>query len=59
MIGTAEMLREIERRVLVFSEKTKDDMIKEKGISSSLDEDDMKYYLNEVLEEIKHRKADL
>jgi hypothetical protein len=59
MIGTAEMQREIERRVLVLSKNTKNDMIEERGISSSLDEDDIKYYLNEVLEEIKHRKADL
>jgi hypothetical protein len=59
IIGTAEMIREIERKVLVLSEKTKMDMIEERGISSSLDEDDMKYYLNEVLEEIKHSKADL
>jgi hypothetical protein len=59
MIGTAEMQREIERRVLVLSKNTKNNMIEERGISSSIDEDDMKYYLNEVLEEIKHRKADL
>jgi hypothetical protein len=59
MIGTAEMQREIERRVLVLSKNTKNDMIEERGIISSLDEDDMKYYLNEVLEEIKRRKADL
>jgi hypothetical protein len=36
--------------------KTKNSMLSETGISSSLDEEDIKYYLKQVLEEIKSKK---
>jgi hypothetical protein len=52
-IGTAEMEQEIEQKVLRFSKKTKDLMENETGISTSVDEDDIKRYLEEVLIELK------
>ena len=55
-IGTAEMEQEIQRRVLNFSEKTKALMEDETGISTSVDEDDIKRYLKEVLVEVKAMK---
>lgn len=56
VIGTAEMYQEMERRVLGVTKGIKDDMVGQRGIGSSLDEDDMKDYLFEVLEEINRGK---
>jgi hypothetical protein len=55
VIGTAEMEREIVRKVIPMFAMAKDNMVKETGISSSLDEDDLKSYLQEVLEEVKNK----
>ena len=52
-IGTAEMEQEVERRVIRFSKRTKDLMEQETGISTSVDESDIKRYLEEVLIELK------
>jgi hypothetical protein len=56
VIGTAEMEREIVRKVIPMFAMAKDNMLKETGISSSLEEDDMKSYLQEVLEEVKNKR---
>jgi hypothetical protein len=56
VIGTAEMYQEMERRVLGVTKGMKEDIAEQRGIGSSLDEDDMKEYLSEVLEEIKRGK---
>jgi hypothetical protein len=56
VIGTAEMEQEIQRKVLKFSKKTKDLMEHETGISTSLDDNDVKRYLEEVLIELKSMK---
>ena len=56
VIGTAEMEREIVRKVIPMFAMVKDNMLKETGISSSLEEDDMKSYLQEVLEEVKNKR---
>jgi hypothetical protein len=55
-IGTAEMEQEIQRKVLRFSENTKALMEDETGISTSIDEDDIKRYLDEILVELKAKK---
>lgn len=55
-IGTAEMEQEIKRRVVSFSEKTKTMMENEPGISTSIDDEDIKRYLDEVLIELKLKK---
>jgi hypothetical protein len=52
-IGTAEMEQELQRRVIAIYAKTKYSMVEETGISSSVDENDIKSYLQEILEEIK------
>jgi hypothetical protein len=36
--------------------KTKNNILSETGISSLLDEEDIKYYLKQALEEIKSKK---
>ena len=56
IIGTAEMEQRIQQRVMDLTAKTKNSMLSETGISSSLDEEDIKYYLKQVLAEIKSKK---
>lgn len=55
-IGSAEMEQEIQKRVLRFSKKTKALMEDETGISTSVDDEDIKRYLDEVLIELKGMK---
>lgn len=55
-IGTAEMEQEIQKKVLRFSKRTKDYMENETGISTSVDDDDIKRYLEEVLIELNRKK---
>jgi len=50
------MEQEIQKKVLAFSKKTKYLCEDETGISSSVDEDDVKRYLEEVLIELKGEK---
>jgi hypothetical protein len=56
VIGTAEMEQEIQRKVLRFSKRTQASMEDETGISTSLDDDDVKRYLEEVLIEVRGMK---
>jgi hypothetical protein len=58
VIGTAEMEREVQQRVLEFSKNAKDLMENETGISTSIDNDDVKRYLDEVLVELKGKRKD-
>jgi hypothetical protein len=55
VIGTAEMEQEILRRAVTVFARVKGSMLEETGISSSVEEDDMKSYLQEVLEEVKNK----
>lgn len=52
-IGTSEMEREIQKRVLGFAKKQEQTMLERTGIESSLDEDDIKEYLNQAINEVK------
>jgi hypothetical protein len=45
--------QEIQRRVIRFSKRTKALMEDETGISTSVDDEDIKRYLDEVLIELK------
>jgi hypothetical protein len=51
------MEQEIERRVIVMTTATRENMERETGISSSFDERDIKKYLQEALQEVKSKKA--
>ena len=55
VIGTAEMEKEIEKKAVTLFARVKGSMIEETGISSSVEEEDMKSYLQEVLEEVKNK----
>lgn len=52
-IGTAHMEQEIQKRVITITKQNQDRMAEESGIRSSLTEEDMKSYLQEVIEEIQ------
>ena len=56
-IGTAQMEQEFESRVLAISRRASDKIEEETGVETSMTEEDMKQYLNDVLKEIKsHQK---
>ena len=55
-IGVAQMEQEIEKRVLVLTKQNQDRMAEETGIQSSLSEDDIKQYLDQVIKEVKKTK---
>lgn len=48
-IGTAQMELEIQRKVVAFTKRNQDKMIEETGIASSLTEEDIKEYLEQVI----------
>ena len=58
VIGTAEMEQEIERRVVLMTAATKENIEKETGVSSSFDDEDIRKYLHEVLQEIGSRRKE-
>jgi hypothetical protein len=55
-IGSAEMEQQIEKKVMVSTKAAQRSMINESGIEPSLSEEDMKQYLDIVLDEIKSTK---
>ncbi|MDQ6862260.1 MAG: hypothetical protein M3044_00400 [Thermoproteota archaeon] len=55
-IGSAHMEQEIQKKVLEFTKRNKDRMAEETGIQSSLTEEDMKSYLQEVIKEIQNAR---
>lgn len=55
-IGTAHMEEEIQKRVIQLTKQTQDRMVEETGIQSSLTEEDMKQYLQEVINEVQKHK---
>jgi hypothetical protein len=56
-IGTAQMEKEFEKKVLDITKKSSELMIEESGVQPSLSEDDMKRYLQQVLQEVKADKT--
>jgi hypothetical protein len=51
------MEKEHETKVLDITKKSSEIMIEESGVQPSLSEDDIKRYLQEVLEEVKASKT--
>ena len=56
-IGTAQMEQEIEKRVLKVAREQQDVLTEQSGIESSLTEEDMKQYLEQVIEEVKNERT--
>jgi hypothetical protein len=53
----AHMEQEIQRRVIAFTRINKDRMVEESGIQTSLTDEDMKHYLEQVIREVKIQKT--
>jgi hypothetical protein len=56
-IGTAQVQQEIERKVMTFTKKTRDSMVQETGITPSLNDPDIKKYLEEVISEVSKKQT--
>lgn len=57
-IGTAHMEIEIQRRVIDLTKEHQDRMTEESGIETAISDDEMRRYLQQVLDEIKNSKKD-
>ena len=55
-IGTAQMEQELQKRVMKLTQESEQKMKEESGIPSSLQENDIKMYMDYVIEEVKQRK---
>jgi hypothetical protein len=55
-IGTAHMEQELQSRVLTIAKKNSDAMTEETGIETSMNEDDMKDYLEIVMNELHSKR---
>ena len=55
-IGTAHMEQELQSRVLTIARKNSDAIAEETGVETSMDEDDMKDYLEIVMKELHNKK---
>jgi hypothetical protein len=55
-IGTAQMERELQGRVLTLTKKASDDLKEKTGVEVSITEDEAKDYLDEVLKELKKKQ---
>jgi len=56
-IGTAQMEDEIQKKVITFTKRNQDRMAEETGIQSSLSEEDVKEYLQQVIREVNKQKT--
>lgn len=52
-IGTAQMEQEIQQMVIKFTKQNQDKMAEKSGVYSSLTEDDVKVYLEQVIKEVR------
>jgi hypothetical protein len=55
-IGAAQMEQEMQQRVLKIAKEQEEVLTEQTGIEPSLNEEDMKQYLVEVLQEIRHTR---
>ena len=55
-IGTAEMEREVQKQVITAARKASASMEEKSGVEASMNEDDMKEYVEIVIREIKRKK---
>jgi hypothetical protein len=55
-MGTAQMESELQSRVLKTAKKASDTMAEESGLESSMTEDEMKDYMEVVMNELKDKR---
>jgi hypothetical protein len=51
-IGSAHMEKEIQNKVIMFTKQNREKMVEESGVYSSLTDDDVKGYLEQVVKEV-------
>jgi hypothetical protein len=56
-IGTAQVQQEIEKKVITFTRKTRDSMVEETGITPSLDDADIRKYIEDVISEVRKKQT--
>ena len=56
-IGTAQMQKEIENKVIYFAKRETTDLIEDSGIEPSLSDSDVQGYLKQVLDEVKKERG--
>jgi hypothetical protein len=56
-IGSAYMEQEIQQKVITFTKQNQHRMAEETGIQSSLTEEDVKDYLQQVIREVEKQKS--
>ena len=56
-IGTAQIQNEIEKKVVAFTRKTRDSMVEETGITPSLDDADIRKYIEDVITEVRKKQT--
>ena len=54
-IGTAEMENEVQKQILIAASKTSESMSDKTGIEPSMDEDDIKEYIQFVIKEVSKK----
>jgi hypothetical protein len=57
-VASAEVSREIEKRVVKIAKDQSKKLAEQKGIESSLTEEDFKQYVQEVVEELEHKPTE-
>ena len=55
-IGTAEMEREVQKLVLTVAKKTSATMADKSGVEASMNDDEMKSYMDFVMSEVKSKR---
>jgi hypothetical protein len=58
-IGNAQEIQKVRMKAINIVNELKDKITEDTGVSSSVDEEDVKEYLNSVLEELRLRKEDI
>ncbi len=56
-IGTAEMEREVQKKVITVLKKTSAAMVDKSGVEASMTEDEMKDYMEFVMNELKSKRV--
>ena len=55
-MGTAQLEREVQRRVLTIAKKVSDDMAEKTGVETSMNEDEIKDYIERVMRELEGKR---
>jgi hypothetical protein len=55
-IGTAQLEREMQRRVLAIAKKASDDMAEKTSVEASMTEDEIKDYIERVMKELESKR---